>query len=95
MHEYVNGLDKYYDIIALIGVFSAKEISNKLNIRVDQVWKASSFKNFIESLKNDLTDDEYDKLILLGRNTLELIKLKPQPIDPEHIKKSKINKIKK
>lgn len=39
-------------LLNLGGSLSAKEVSTKLGVRVDEVWKAWSFYSFLEDIKS-------------------------------------------
>lgn len=90
----LKGLEKYDEIVAYQSVLTAREVSNKLSVRVDQVWKAWSLNNFLEAMKQELNDKEFNKLIAIGRNSLEIVQLNPKETDPEQVKTDKIQKIK-
>ena len=90
----LKGIDKYDEIVAYQSVLTAREVSNKLGIRVDQVWKAWCLNNFLEDIKQELNEKEFDKLIKIGRNSLEIVPLKPKDADPAQVRNDKIKKIK-
>lgn len=65
-----------YEIIKYKNILSSKEVGAKLGVRQDQVWKAWSLIKFLEDMKDELNEEEYYKLLLLGRASIELLRLK-------------------